>query len=78
MSPMSDCLARDHLRLDLVDLKLRQARRFALDELLVERGELLEVGQVPEVDDHLGEVLGDGDEAEGRVRVAAGGEAEEG
>ena len=36
----------EHLDLDLVDLKLRQARRLTLDELLVERGELLEVGHV--------------------------------
>ena len=41
-------------------LKLRQTRRLTLDELLIECGKLLEVSQVPEIDDHLGDLLGSG------------------
>ena len=48
----------EHPRPHLVDLKLRQTRRLALDELLIQCSKLLEVGHVPEVDEHLGEVAG--------------------
>ena len=68
---------REHSRLHLVNLKLRQTRRLTLDELLIECGKLLEESQVPEIDDHLGDVLGKRNETDGRVRVAGRGEAHE-
>src|SRR5271157_3990306 len=68
---------REHSRLHLVNLKLRQTRRLTLDELLIECGKLLEESQVPEIDHHLGDVFGKRNETDGRVRVAGRGEADE-